>query len=148
MPTSTPTSTSNRPGPRSLSVVIDAEKTPIHLTLPKLGAMLVAVIAITSWVMQQAAAFASTADLKTHSTASHVKTDKRLQAVETEVKKLEPLPRQVERTNAKLDLLILQQVDRPGDDREAMRRAARKVRRSAGARPGSSGDPLGGLEGL
>ncbi|MDP6423256.1 MAG: hypothetical protein QGG14_00820 [Planctomycetota bacterium] len=116
-----------------------------------------ALVAVATFVTNALTSSASKADvvdaLKAHGQHPHEGASAGLRAVEAvnaaqdaKLAKLETVDADVRGIRARIDMLLLREVDRPRG-RARMRKAAAKVRTSARER-GEAGDPLAGLDGL
>ena len=140
-------------------VEINAETSLIKFTPVRLVALLAAAMLATNLVGNKISAMARTADVKaaveTHTTLVHPTTRGLLDDLaavnatqDMALAKLESLPKQLDKVEAKLDAIILRELDQPGRGRDAMRSAARKVRSKARVNAGSKDDPLRSIGGL
>lgn len=140
-------------------VELDAEKSLIKITPVRLIALISAVVVLSNMASNKLSAMASDEDVDervaAHAQHPHASTASRLDANEiknaiqdTQLAELKLVPQQIGAVNAKLDALILVQLELPGQPRDSMRAAARKVRSKARARAGSLDDPLRTIEGL
>jgi len=145
---------------------IDVEKSFIKMTPVRLAGIIIGVVTLALMGAGKVSSMATNNSvdhkIEHHSVRPHPVTETRVQAVElkvaaqetknsdqdTAIAKLEGLPRQLGNVESKLDILIMQQLDQPGRDRDAMQKAARKKRRAVGVRAGSARDPLIGIDGL
>lgn len=143
------------------TVEIDAEKSMVKMTLPRLLALIAVVVAAANFVSTRVSSLASHADVETtvdeHSEHPHPSTDARIDQVvehnaqqdakdavqDEQLKRLEPLPERVGAIDAKIDLLLSSEME---EKPNAMRRAARKIRAEA-KRKGQQ-DPLADVDGL
>lgn len=140
---------------------IDVETSHVKMTPVRLLLLIAAIVGVTNFGSNILSAAATKADVSdgitAHSERSHDATVTRIAAIEqrdarqdAQLEKLDPVPERVAAINAKMDIVLTQQVEEARNSpRKAatMKRAARKVRTAARKR-GETDDPLAGVEGL
>lgn len=138
------------------TVEIDAEKSLIKMTPVRLVAVIAAVVLITNVAGNKLSAMVTASQLEErmvkHERRPHEPVARRLEKVEAkdaaqdaQLAKLESVPRDMAAVRAKVDTLIIRELEKSAPARDAMERAAAKVRATGEIRAGTEQDPLNGL---
>ena len=139
------------------TVEIDAEKSLIKMTPVRLVAIIAAVVLVTNVAGNRISALVTQAQMEArfaaHEKHPHDPASARLAQVEAkdaeqdaQLAKLEDVPRQVAAVRAKMDTLLIRELEKSEPSRNAVERAAAKVRARREIPAGSAQDPLDGLE--
>ena len=149
-------SASDRP-----SVMIDADKSMVKMTIPRLLALIALIVTIANVVTNRVSSLASHEDVEklitTHSVYPHPSAAAKMDEIEKhgaeldaknavqdeQLQRLAPIPERMGSIEAKIDLLLTSQLE---ENPSSIRRAARKIKAEAKKR--GEDDPLEGVDGL